>query len=192
MKSICIKENNIEILNFINDKLLKLDLNSVFITNSKFKLYENIIIHYKADDIDFFYDRISSILTDTIIHFYERKLLKRILEYNYFYFNPLEKKEIIEIAKTFIESDIVSEEDNYFAIYYAVLDYIKENKSLVLEGFINFRLQNYMKNLDYIIDLSVNKFITDKEYLEFVNMLKLYVSLTPSKTHLVHLIYLRW
>ena len=189
MKSLCIKENNSKILEFLNDKLVKLGLNSVYITNSEFKLYKNIIIHYTGDNTKLFYDKLSSCLTDTILHFYEKKLLKRMLEYNYFYFSTLEKKDMIEIAKEFIENDFISKEDNYFAIYSAVLDYIKSNKSIVLEGFINFRLQNYMKNLDYIIDISVNKYITDKEYLEFVNMLKLYVSLTPSKSPIVHLIY---
>lgn len=190
MKSLCIKTNNDEILEFLNEKLLKLDLNSVHTSNNQFKLYKNIIVHYKGNDTVCFYDKLSAILTDTIISFYEKKLLKRILEYNYFYFNSGEKKEIINIAEDFIESDVLSSEDNYFSIYGAVLDYIIENKSIVLEGFVNFRLSNYMKNLDYIIDLAVNKYITDKEYLEFVNMLKLYVSLTPPKAPLVHLVYL--
>ncbi len=189
MKSLCIKENNSEVISFINDKLSKLDLNSLFVKNTEFKIYKNIILHSKMEDIETFYDKISSILTDTIIYFYQRKLLKRILEYNYFYFNSLEKKKIIEFAMSFIESDIITEEDNFFAVYTSVLDYIKTNKSIVLEGFVNFRLSNYMKNLDYIIDIAVNKFITDKEYLEFVNMLKLYITLTPSKASLTHLVY---
>lgn len=190
MKSICIKENNSDIINFINDKLLKLDLDSVYVTNHSFKSYQNIVIHYIGENPHFFYDKLSSVLSDTIINFYEKKLLKRILEYNYFYFNSLEKREILKIAKEFIDTDFISVEDNYFSIYYAIYDYIKENKSLVLEGFVNFRLSNYMKNLDYIIDISVNKYITDKEYLEFVNMLKLYISLTPSKASLIHLVYI--
>ena len=69
------------------------------------------------------------------------------------------------------------------------MSYIKQNKALVLEGFVNFRLQNYLKNLDYVIDIAVNKYITDKEYNEFVNMLKLYISITPPSSPLVHLIY---
>ena len=190
MKSICIKNNNNEIRAFLNDKLLNSGLDSLYITNSEFKIYKNIIIHYKAQNLDFFYDKISSILTETILKFYEKKLLNRILEYNYFYFNSLEKKEIISIALSFIESDLITKEDNFFSIYYSVMDYIKSNKSLVLEGFVNFRLQNYIKNLDYIIDIAVNKYITDKEYNEFVNMLKLYISITPPKTPLVHLVYL--
>ena len=190
MKSLCIKENNNEILEFINNELAQIDLDGIFISSHTFKIYDNIIVHYKGEHSDLFYDKITAILTDAILNFYEQKLIRRILEYNYFYFNSGEKKEIIEIAKTIIANDIISYEDNYFAIFYAISDYITTNNSIVLEGFINFRLQGYMKNLDYIIDLSVNKFITDKEYLEFINMLKLYITITPSKTSVVHLIYL--
>jgi len=189
VKSLCIKENKSDILNFINDKLLKLNLEHTYITNREFKIYKNVIIHYAGDDIHFFNDKISAILTDAIIKFYQNKLLKRILEYNYFYFDNSEKKEIIRIAEEFIETDTISCEDNYFSIYSSVLNYICSNKSIVLEGFVNFRLSNYMKNLDYIIDIAVNKYITDKEYSEFVNMLKLYVSFTPSKSSVVHLVY---
>ncbi len=189
MKSLCIKENNSEVISFINDKLSKLDLDSLVFNSYKFKIYKNTILHTKTENLDVFYDKVSAILTEAIIKFYQKKLLKRILDYNYFYFNSLEKKEIIQIAENFIESDIITEEDNFFAIYSAVLEYIKTNKALVLEGFVNFRLANYMKNLDYTIDIAVNKFITDKEYIEFVNMLKLYITLTPPKASLIHLVY---
>ena len=102
----------------------------------------------------------------------------------------MEKKNIIKIAENFIKEDSVASEDNYFSVYYPVSDYILSNKSIPLEGFVNFRLKNYMTNLDYIIDISVNKYITDKEYADFVNMLKLYVSLTPPKMPVIHLVYL--
>jgi len=190
VKSLCIKDNNQEILNFILDNLEKLDLDFLSFHKSCFKIYENIIIHYKGENLEPFYDKISSILSDTILKFYEKRLLRRMLEYNYFYFNTAEKRNIIEIAEDFIAEDIISKEDNYYAIYSAISDYIRQNKSLVLGGFVNFRLYNYCKNLDYLIDLAVNKYITDKEYLEFVNMLKLYVNLTPANSSLVHLVYL--
>lgn len=190
MKSLCIKDNNQEILNFILDNLEKLDLDFLSFHKDHFKIYENIIIHYKSKDLEPFYDKISSILTDTILKFYEKRLLRRMLEYNYFYFSTVEKRNIIEIAEDFIAEDVISKEDNYYAIYSAVSDYIRQNKSLVLGGFANFRLYNYCKNLDYVIDFAVNKYITDKEYLEFVNMLKLYVNLTPANSSLVHLVYL--
>lgn len=190
MKSLCVKINNSEIINFINDRFTNFDLDSVFVSLNQFKIYNNIIVHYTGDDTSKFYDRLSAVLTDCIISFFERRLLRRIIEYNYFYFSSLEKKEILSVAEEILKDDTVCQDDNYFSVYYSVLDYIKCHKSIVLEGFVNFRLSEFMKNLDYIVDISVNKYITDKEYLEFVNMLKLYVSLTPPKANAVHLVYL--
>lgn len=189
MKSLCIKSNNTDIIIDLLDRFHSLNLDSICVSNHKFKIYENVIVHFKDDDTDFYYDKIASVLTNTIILFFEEKLLKRILEYNYFYFSLDEKRKILNIAKSFLAEDTLSKEDNFFAIYYPVLDYIKQNKSLVLEGFINFRLQNYMKDLDYVIDISVNKFLIEKEYNEFVDILKMYVSFTPFNSPLVHLIY---
>ncbi len=189
MKSLCIKNNNKEIVSYLLEKLSSSNIENLYFSEQKFKIYKNVIVHYKGTDIDFFYDKISSILTECIIYFYEVKLLRRILEYNYFYFSSDEKKQILSSAKDFIEEDTISKEDNYFSIYYSVMDYIKQNKSLILDGFINFRLQNYMKNLDYIIDISVNKFLIEKEYNEFVDILKFYVSITPFQISLIHLVY---
>lgn len=189
MKSLCIKTNNEDIISSLFQNLSTLNLDSARISQNRFKVYNNVIIHYVGTDYELFYDRVASILTDTIIEFYQEKLLKRILEYNYFYFTSSEKKKILGLAKDFIADDDLSSEDNYFSIYYPFLDYITENKSIVLDGFVNFRLQTYMKNLDYIIDISVNKFLIEKEYNEFIDILKMYVTYTPFNSPLVHLVY---
>ena len=39
------------------------------------------------------------------------------------------------------------------------------------------------------MDICVNKFVIDREYLEFVNLLKTYVRSTPSNSNTIHLIY---
>ena len=46
---------------------------------------------------------------------------------------------------------------------------------IVLSGFINFRLHNYRKLLEQLVDLSVNEFIIEREYLEFVSLLRIYI-----------------
>ena len=68
-------------------------------------------------------------------------------------------------------------------------DYLKENKSLNLNGLISFRLTEYTKYLDTIIDICVNKFVIDREYFEFVNLLKTYVLSSPSNSATIHLVY---
>ena len=189
MNSLCIKSNNKNIIAFLLDSFSSLDLASLYISNHNFKIYENVIIHSNSVNSDLFYDKIATVITDCIIEFYQDKLIKRILEYNYFYFSVSEKKQIINIAKDFIYNDDITNDNNFFAIYYSVFEYIKEKKSLILDGFVNFRLQNYMKNLDYIVDISVNKFLIEKEYNEFVSILKLYISMTPFYSSIIHLVY---
>ena len=74
-------------------------------------------------------------------------------------------------------------------IYVALLKYISSNKSVILDGFINFRLYNYIKLLDYVVDIFINDFVIDREYKEFINLLKTYVNSKPCNTNLVHFIY---
>lgn len=68
-------------------------------------------------------------------------------------------------------------------------EYLQSNKSIVIEGFVNFRLQNYIHRLDLLVEQSVNQFIVDKEYIEFVNLLKNYVSSKVPDDSVVNLIY---
>ena len=74
-------------------------------------------------------------------------------------------------------------------IYIAALKYITNNKSMILSGFVNFRLCNYMKILDYLVDNSVNELVVDREYREFISLLKSYVNSRPSTINTVHFIY---
>ena len=46
-----------------------------------------------------------------------------------------------------------------------------------------------MKILDNIVDMAVNQYIIEKEYTEFINLLKIYVNTTQTNTNIIHLIY---
>lgn len=74
-------------------------------------------------------------------------------------------------------------------ILFNVNKYIKENKSIILTGFVSFRLKNYVLELDELIESAVNKFLIDKEYLEFVSLLKSYVDSKIPSPDIINLIY---
>ena len=67
MKSFCIKTNNNAILEYLLDKLDYLELEEVKYSKNKFKIYSNIIVHYIGEKISFFDEKLSSIITDTIL-----------------------------------------------------------------------------------------------------------------------------
>lgn len=190
MKSFCIKTNNNAILEYLLDKLDYLELAEVKYSKNKFKIYSNIIVHYIGEKISLFDEKLSSIITDTILKFYKEKMIKKIINFDYFYFEEYEKKIIIQNCCEIIESseyEQISKEKEY--IHEAVLQYVIENNSMILEGFVNFRIKEYIKYLDSIVDIAVNKYIIEKEYNEFISLLRMYINSKKSNIKNLHLIY---
>ena len=158
-------------------------------SNRNFKIYENVILHYTGEDINIFYDLLCDRLTKCILFFYEKKLIKNILQYNYFYFNDIEKQQILENCQDLFIVDEDLNKKRYEAIFNALQNYLLEHHGFILTGFVNFRLQNYRNLLDENIDLSVNNFLIEREYYEFINILHLYVNSKESTMDVVHLVY---
>lgn len=190
MKSLCVKSNNSQIIAYLLKSFENINLEDTYISIKKFKHFNNIIIHHKGNENTKFYNYISNSITKVIIKFYEEDLIYRNISLNYFYFNSYEKKKILENTL-----DIIEEKDNfklrYDYINNEIFKIITKNHSIYLQGFINFNLKDYIDFLNNQIDISVNKFLIDKEYLEFVNILKLYIKSESenSKVDHIHLIY---
>lgn len=189
MKSFCIKTNNKKIIKYL---LNNFSFPNTYISIRKFKIYENVIIHYTGnlDNLPNFYNKLSNTLVSLIIELYEAKLLKSIIKSNYFYFSEQEQESVLDKCLTYFEdSSTVEYQVRIEHIYISALKYITNNKSMILSGFIHFRLSNYMKILDYVVDTFVNEFVVDREYKEFINLLKSYVNSKPSNINTVHFIY---
>lgn len=190
MESLCIKINNNTVLEHLENFFSDISLDKFCYSRNKFKVYSNIILHYNGNDIYSFYNIVSDGLQNCICTFFEQKIINRLINYNYFYFDDYEKDIIKLNCKSFLSTSTVEEvcRKNEL-LWIPICNYIIENKSIVLDGFVNFRLNDYIKYLDEIVDLSVNKFIIDKEYLEFINLLQLYIQSKPSTVGTLHLIY---
>lgn len=190
MKSFCIKTNNDHIINYLLNNLACMNFEDIYFIDKKFKIYKNVIIHYKGTNESEFLNLISSLISDCILLFFEPLLIKRCINLNYFYFDDFEKKLIEKNSYNYIQID----EDDTLKyrkdeIWVNVLNYLLENKSMILDGFVNFRLENYLDTINDIVDYSVNKYIVEKEYTEFINLLKIYIDSKQSEADLVHLVY---
>ena len=190
MKSLCIKTNDSNIISYLLNELKYSKLENIFFSENQFKHYKNIIIHYVGNDFPSFYSKISSILSFLVIDELEEDFLKHILLQNYFYFNSQEREQILSFCFDIFADDYINCFDKKFQILYnGFYDFIKDNRVLYLDGFIYFRLKEYFSILDDTVNNAVNHFLIEKEYLEFVSLLKLYINSQDSKCELVHLIY---
>ena len=149
MKSICIKTNDTHLLNYLLNEFDYIEIDKVCISTNQFKNYKNIIIHYTGNEISAFIHEVSCILSCFVIDEIEESILKRLILKNYFYFEAIERREILDVCY-----DIFTDEFNeYFDKKYNCLindfsSYLTENKSIILSGFINFRIKDYVKILE--------------------------------------------
>lgn len=183
MISICIKENNPNIQSFLTEKISNSNIPDIYYSKHNFKNYLNMIIHYKGKDIDNFYQFLSNTLSDSIINFYKPKILKRLIASEYFYFDDKDRISIMD------EFSLIKSDLGDYLLTDSILDYLKDHKSIVLDGFVNFRIRDYIDYIDEVLESAVSKFVMDKEYLEFVSLLKFYVDSKVPEPITVNLIY---
>ena len=70
----------------------------------------------------------------------------------------------------------------------SALNYLKENSYIILSGFINFRLEEYKNELKKLCHNAAEEFSAIREYDEFLNMLRFFVSVQSPKEKTVHII----
>ncbi len=185
--SICIKTNNNAIINYLLKNLEAIPLFPIYLSSYKFKKYKNVIVHYIGNYPKIFHFEIAKVLSNCTIEKFESKLIKNIINCNYFYFSEFEREKILNICFSIIDEP---EYTNKIEILQeAYFKYLTSSKTLVLDGFIKFRAKEYIKLLDELVDTSVNKFIVEREYEEFIDLLRMYISSKSSSNNLVHLIY---
>lgn len=186
MNSLCIKTNNEDILQYLKNEFSSFNMLNVYFSTNEFKLYKNIIIHYTGIDSELFYEKLATILSYLTIDYFENDIVKNILVSNYFYFDNLEIDRILDMCMENISDNEFN--NRHMLLFDAFYDYITENHSIVLSGFINFRLSAYREIIEDLVNLSVNEFIIEREYLEFISLLKLYINSQPSTCDTIHLV----
>lgn len=187
MKSFCFKTNNTQVLNYLLNRIQEIDFENLIYSQNQFKIYKNITIHYRGNNNNKFYNFLTELIGEVVIEFYEEKILKQLINYNYFYFDEYEKNKILENCIQLIEPEVYTPKlfDNK-----NIKEYVKENKAMVLDGFVYFRLKAYLEYLDEVVDSGVNQFIIEKEYREFISLLRVYVESKVPEYNLLHLIYI--
>lgn len=158
MKSICIKTVSKEKVNFLIEQFEKLSM-SIYLSTYRFKVYDNVILHYPGEDIDLFYNSVAEIIKQCIEYYYEDDFIKKEIKNNYFYLDDIEQDYILKITKRILQlpDDKIGYKNKI--LKKIIINYLKENKAIVLEGFVNFRIKDYKEVLDNIVEVSVFSYL---------------------------------
>lgn len=156
---------------------------------------EGTLALFRDDDVDYIFKyHLAENLSEVIIAQWETELIQREI-LRRFKKRPLEEQvRLLNKARDFLQKDSESEiqlllrlgrrnriTDKVFAYLYT-----QGNNTIILEGFINFCLGDYFKEIRLALELASEEIKNEKEYQEFVNLLKYFVDSEPPKKNEVN------
>ena len=143
-------------------------------------------IHELVDIKDMLSHGIGSAFAQFLLYDIKKELIDDIIEREYFYFDDDERVDILQKS---IE-DRVDYDDRKWAAYIhgRFTEFFDENRQLSLEGFVRFRLKEYLDELEYMVGRSVDELLIDKEYNEFIRLLQYFVEIQEPKIEEVHVL----
>lgn len=137
---------------------------------------------------------VANILYNVVIDEFYNKDMMSFLSDTYFFLKYDEIKEIrdnsLEVLKG--EGAIIDENSIYCinkrnAIIDKIVQCIDENNEININGFMTFRMKELKDDLEGIIDKIVEKYMVEKEYNEFIKLLKYFVEIQESKIDLMNI-----
>lgn len=147
------------------------------------------------ETLNIFYHYIANVVADYIINFKESEILENIIKKEYYYFNPEERKNILELSikalnerEGFYLSTSIYQISKKVRIIDEIVNYLKDNKELIIDGFILFRLKNYIEDLKDAVDGGIDDFMMEKEYNEFIRLLQYFVDVQEPQIQILHIV----
>ncbi|HYE84055.1 MAG TPA: putative sporulation protein YtxC [Clostridia bacterium] len=136
---------------------------------------------------------LSKALTEVIIEHYEMRLLRKIAKANFFYLNDRERASVMDNACKLLRDERQPQPEGFYRatrrnrIMRSILEYLDAENEFNIEGFINFRLNLYINELNETIERALEIFVAEREYNEFIKLLRYFVEIQECKIEIVHL-----
>lgn len=141
------------------------------------------VVFSDEDIIYIFKHQIAEIIAEHIIQDWELKLLKKeiirkckgtfkkdrdtIYEKSSNILRKYNDNESLNLLMNFSRKNRISSR---------ILDYIENDKLLIVEGFINFCMPEYLREIRFAVDLAMEELKNEKEYNEFIKLLRYFVN----------------
>lgn len=131
---------------------------------------------------------------EEIIRKYEKAMISKTVSDEFSFASEADRSEIAAIA---VQSASADSGEILASVHYnrrralieeALKDYFAENDLLNLDGFIKFRLGDYKEELRRICFSAADEFAAKREYDEFLDMLRFFVSVQSPREELVHVV----
>jgi len=138
---------------------------------------------------------LANVITDVILNHWEEPLVREIIQENYYYFAEEDKDLIYRGTLSHINQGRDGRKDGSLRcivrksrILQKVIEYLSGSNQIILDGFIKFRLKEYVNELREAADQAVDDFLIEREYREFIQLLRYFVEIQEPRYELVHIV----
>lgn len=135
---------------------------------------------------------VASALSDVIVDKWEKDLVRRMIHGQYCYFSREEQDRILDHADRNLGGEGATAHDRHSRserkarVLSQLREYLDQNSELVVEGFVHFRLRDYLEELEDAVDRAVDDFLTEREEREFVRLLRYFLDVQEPRVDEVH------
>ncbi len=151
-------------------------------------------IRVRAADREQLVTAVAQAVAQYVAEFHEQDVIRSLIADEYGYDEPEELAEIE--AYCWHNSDPLQEADHSAdlerrkqQIAEEVAEYLNANHLLNVEGMVRFRLLRYTEHLRGIVEYAIDEYTADKQYEEFISLLKYFVYIQEAKIPAAHLIH---
>lgn len=133
---------------------------------------------------------LANVLTETILLNWEKDYVQQTLGRKY----KLGKEERLVLMPKILQylsgdlgySSKAYREHRRASLLTQILTSLESNSFFDVEGFLQFRAQDYKQKVDEALAYTVDEHILQKEYLEFIELLKHFLNTQPSRIDTLH------
>ena len=150
---------------------------------------------FRDEDIIYiFKHQLAEILAEHIINKWEAEFLWKEILRNCRGTSVEDRHQVFEKSSSFMRKCHDNESLNLIMNYgrknriaHRLFDFMRENDQIVVEGFVTFYLRDYINEIKFSVELACEELRSQREYNDFVNLLRYFVDTQTSRIKEVNL-----
>jgi len=150
----------------------------------------------ETEHLELFRHHLANAISDIIVNDWERTLLARMIKANCDGLGPAEQATVLSAASRNLDyradgrPDLLRRVTRKGQVLKVVEDYLTTQAQVNIDGLVTFRLRDYCDQLNEAVGRAIDDFVMEKEYVEFISLLRYFVEAQESKLELVHVVIL--
>lgn len=166
----------------------------VFTHFSEFECQNVSVQSWKHSERSDICESIASAIACYLIEEEETRILRHLIINEFAYDGHVEVNKIMDfcLQTIHLEDDETTDRDRrprQKTVTHEIKHYLKKNNYLNIDGLLQFRLKDYIAELREVVEYAIDEFIMDKQYQEFIALLKYFVYIQEAKIPVVHLMH---